>query len=382
MCDELVAFIRSWYGSAEAIPLSEPRFGRADRDYVLAAIDSANVSSVGAYVTRFEETVAEYTGAEAAVATVNGTAALQVALRLAGVREGDEVVTQPVTFVATANAIVYLHAHPVFLDVDRDTMGLSPDAVDRFLDTHAERRDGGAWNRATGRRIAAVVPVHTFGRPCRVDAICERAEQWGVPVVEDAAEALGSSRAERQCGTFGRCGVYSFNGNKTITTGGGGMLVAERTIAQQAKHMTTTAKIAHRWELAHDELGYNFRLPNLNAALGCAQMQRLDGFIADKRALGEAYATFFREHDWATFDPEPQDCRSNAWLHAAVLPDQASRDALLNETNDAGVMTRPLWRLLSELPMYRNCQCDDLSEARWLGDRVVALPSSPRKPSA
>ena len=380
MFDELIAFIRRWYGSRDPIPLCTPRFSRTDRDYVVDAIESTFVSSIGAYVNRFEEAVRDYTGAGAAVATVNGTAALQVALQLAGVRADDEVVTQPLSFVATANAISYRRAHPVFLDVDRDTMGLSPDAVSRFLDAHGERRDGGVWNRSTGRRIAAIVPMHTFGRPCQIEAICDHADAWGVPVVEDAAEALGSVRAGRHCGTFGRLGIYSFNGNKTITTGGGGMIVTDAGVATRAKHLTTTAKVGHPWEYVHDEVGYNFRLPNLNAALGCAQMEKLDSLIADKRELGEAYAAFFREHDWAAFATEPEGCCSNVWLHAIVLADKTHRDALLDRTNEAGVMTRPIWRLMNELPMYRDCQRDDLTEAQWLSERVVTLPSSPREP--
>ena len=379
MFDELIAFVRQWYGSRDPIPLCEPRFSSTDRAYVVDAIDSGFVSSAGAYVSRFEEAVRDYTGAGGAVATVNGTSALQVALQLAGVRADDEVVTQPLTFVATANAISYLRARPVFLDVDRDTMGLSPDAVSRFLDAHGERRDGGVWNRSTGRRITAIVPMHTFGRPCHIEAICDRAAAWGIPVVEDAAEALGSVRDGRHCGTFGRLGIYSFNGNKTITTGGGGMIVTDAGVAARAKHLTTTARVGTSWEFVHDEVGYNFRMPSLNAALGCAQMQQLDDLIADKRELGRAYSTFFRARDWATFASEPEGCCGNSWLHSIVLENKIQRDALLGRTNDAGVMTRPIWRLMHELPMYRDCQRDDLAEAKWLSERVVTLPSSPRE---
>ena len=378
MYDGLVTFVREWYNSNAVIPLSSPQFGRREREYVAEAIDSTFVSTIGEFVDRFERILREYTGAQAAVATVNGTAALHVALRLAGVNPGDEVVTQPLSFVAIANAISYQQAQPVFVDVERSTMGLSPDALARFLETGCERRGEDTVNRRTERRVAAVVPMHTFGRPCRIQSICEVAERWGIPVVEDAAEALGSTCEERHCGTFGRLGIYSFNGNKTVTTGGGGMIVSDPTLATQAKHLTTTAKAPHPWDYVHDALGYNFRLPNLNAALGCAQMERLDSFIADKRALGDAYSAFFQTCDWARFADEPTNSHSNAWLHAIVLTDPSLRNGFLERTHAAGILTRPIWKLLTDLPMYRHCQRDDLVEARWLSERVITLPSSAR----
>ena len=378
MYDELIAFVREWYDSAETIPLSTPRFGTTEREYVAQAIDSTVVSSIGHFVDEFERRVAEYTDSQTAVATVNGTAALHVALRLVGVESGDEVVTQPLSFVATANAIWYQHAHPVFVDVDRNTMGLSPVALDKFFHTACERRGAKTINRHTGRRIAAVVPMHTFGRPCEIQTICDVADTWGVPVVEDAAEALGSTRAGRHCGTFGRVGIYSFNGNKTITTGGGGMIVTDRELGDRAKHLTTTARVGHQWEYTHDDVGYNFRMPNLNAALGCAQMSRLESFVADKRALGEAYERFFDGCSWAEFVDESTDCRSNAWLHAIIMADAGQREAFLEQTHAAGILTRPVWTLLNELPMYRHCEKDELVNAQWLSQRLVTLPSSVR----
>ena len=379
MYDELIAFVREWYDSAETIPLSTPRFGTTEREYDAQAIDSTIVSSIGHFVDEFEQLVAEYTGSQTAVATVNGTAALHVALRLVGVESDDEVVTQPLSFVATANAISYQHAHPVFVDVDRKTLGLSPVALDKFFHTACERRGSKTINRHTGRRIAAVVPMHTFGLPCDIQTICDVAEAWGVPVVEDAAEALGSTRGGRHCGTFGRIGIYSFNGNKTITTGGGGMIVTDRQLADRARHLTTTAKLSHQWEYTHDDVGYNFRMPNLNAALGCAQMSRLESLVADKRALSQAYARLFDGCSWAEFVDESADCRSNAWLHAILMADADRRDAFLEQTHAAGILTRPVWTLLSELPMYRHCETDGLADAQWLSKRLVTLPSSARE---
>ena len=379
MFDDLVAFLRNWYDEPDLIPLHAPLFGKSDRDYVLRAIDSTYVSSVGEFGERFEEQVCRLTGAPAAVVTGSGTAALQVALRLAGVKAGDDVITQPLTFVATANAISYLGATPVFVDVDRDTMGLSPEALERFLQTHGEKSASGTLNRHSGRRIAAVVPMHTHGRPCRIAEICRLTEAWGLPVVEDAAEALGSTRDERHCGTFGLLGVYSFNGNKTITTGGGGMIVTNNELGARARHLTTTAKSPHRWETAHDSVGYNFRMPNLNAALGCAQMEKITGFISEQRQLAAAYAEFFADKDWANFIGEFNGCYNNFWLNTVILTDPSHRNSLLEATNDAGVQTRPLWKLMHDLPMYRDCQQDGTPNARWLEERVVNLPSGARE---
>ena len=379
MYDELTAFIQSWFGTENFIPLHEPRFLGREREYVLDAIDSTFVSSVGAYVDRFENELASWLQTPKVVAAVNGTAALQVALRLVGVTPGDEVITQPLTFVATANAIAFNGAHPVFLDVDRDTMGLSALAVQNFLAEHAERHDEGAINRRTGRRIAAILPMHTFGHPCRIGDLCAVAGDWRIPVVEDAAEALGSRVGDRHCGTFGQLGVYSFNGNKTITSGGGGAISsADVELAARAKHLTTTAKVPHPWAFVHDEIGYNYRMPNLNAALACAQLERLPALLADKRLLAEAYREYFSGCDWCDFLREPEGCTSNYWLNTVILRDPGLRNEVLEETNRRGIMTRPIWCLMNELEMYRHCQTDSLENSRWLEQRVVNLPSSPR----
>lgn len=379
MYKDLITFIRDWYQTDQFIPLHEPRFKEIDREYVLDAIDSTFVSSVGEYVNRFERDLAAYLGVKRAVVTVNGTAALQVALNLAGVKAGDEVITQPLTFVATANAIAYNNAGPIFIDVNRDTLGLCPDALEQFLDQNAEKRGTSAFNKTTGKRIAAMVPMHTFGHPCKMGQLIDLADQWNIPVVEDAAESIGSKILTRHCGTFGKAGVLSFNGNKTITCGGGGAIITnDDALADRAKHLTTTAKVNHPWEYVHDEVGYNYRMPNLNAALACAQLEQLDGILADKRMLANAYNAFFSEIDWCDFFKEPDGCTSNYWLNAVITLDKKQRDDLLKTTNDSGIMTRPIWQLMSDLEMYKECQKGDLKNARWLHDRIVNLPSSVR----
>ncbi|MCF8131386.1 MAG: LegC family aminotransferase [Deltaproteobacteria bacterium] len=379
MFEDLIRFIRLWYGTDEDIPLHAPCFGDLDRKYLLDAINSTFVSSVGKYVDRFEQDLAAYVGAKRAVAVVNGTAALQVALQLAGVKPGEEVLTQPLTFVATANAICHNNAHPVFIDVDRQTMGLSPDALRLFLEKFGEKRCDAFYNRASNRRFAAIVPMHTFGHACRMKELMEVADSWQIPVVEDAAEALGSYYKDRHCGTFGKLGIFSFNGNKTITCGGGGAIVTDdEGLADRVKHLTTTAKVHHPWEYVHDEIGYNFRMPNLNAALACAQLENLESFLKDKRELAQAYESFFAESSWGEFFKEPQDCQSNYWLNTVLTENCDEREALLESTNQAGVMTRPVWRLMPNLDMYRECQTDSLEVAEWLQERVVNLPSSVR----
>ncbi len=374
---EIIGRIREIFGRDGFIPLHEPRFWGNERAYVLDAIDSTFVSSVGEYVNRFEAEICEATGASWAIATVNGTAALHIALRLAGVEPGDEVLTQALTFVATANAIRYCSAEPVFLDVDRDTLGLSPDAVEAFLEGSTTlEASGERVNRVSGQRIAACLPMHTFGHPSRIDARVEVCDRYGVPVVEDAAESIGSTFGGRMTGTFGRMGVYSFNGNTTITCGGGGAIVTDdEATAKRAKHVTTTAKVPHAWEFRHDEVGFNYRMPNLNAALACAQLEQLGAFIARKRWLADRYASLFADMD-VSFVTEPAGARSNYWLNALVLPDRQARDEFLRVTNAAGVMTRPIWRLMSELSMYAECETDGLDNSRWLEERVVNIPSS------
>jgi perosamine synthetase len=376
---DLIRFIRGLYKTEAFIPLHEPVFRGNEKKYLNECIDSTFVSSVGAFVDRFEQMTAEYSGSKYAVATVNGTAALHIALKLSGVTEETEVITQPLTFIATCNAISYCGAQPVFVDVDKETLGLSPDSLQAFLEDETVQKADGCYNKSTGRRIAAVVPMHTFGHPCRIDEVATICDRYRIALVEDAAESLGSYHQGRHTGTFGKMGVFSFNGNKTITTGGGGMIVTDDgALARRAKHITTTAKVPHSYEYVHDEVGYNYRLPNLNAALGCAQMEMLEPILNDKRELADAYAAFFGERETA-FVHEPSGSRSNYWLNAIVLPDRAARDSFLKATNDAGVMTRPVWQLMNRLKMFETCQSTDLTNAIWLEERVVNIPSGVRK---
>jgi aminotransferase in exopolysaccharide biosynthesis len=375
---EFVDFIRSLYGGRDKIPLHEPRFSQRERENVLAAIDSTFVSSVGAFVGEFERRVAMFTGAGHAIATVNGTAALHVALLLAGVKPGDLVITQPLTFVATANAIRYCGADPVFVDVDADTLGLSPASLQQFIDRECTPNGEGLIHRASGRRVATCLPMHTLGHPVRIDLIVDICLDAGITLVEDAAEALGSYYQGRHVGTFGRLGVLSFNGNKTITTGGGGMILTnDSALSAQALHLTTTAKKPHRWLYEHDQTGFNYRLPNLNAALGCGQMEALPVLLADKRAVAAEYQAWCGAHGF-DFIAEPKGSRSNYWLNGIRLADAVQRDAFLKHTNDCGVMTRPLWMPLHQLPMYSQCPKADLSNAERLFAQVVNIPSSAR----
>jgi len=371
----IVDFVRSIYGE-DFVPLHRPVFDGNEKRYLAECIDSNFVSSVGARVTEFEQKIAEFTGARHAVATVNGTAALHVALQLAGTRPGDEVITQALTFIATCNALSYAGAHPVFVDVDLDTMGMSPEALRRFLHEHVELREGGAWNRSSGRRIAACSPMHTFGLPCRIQEIIAICDEYAIPVIEDAAESLGSYVGKQHTGTFGKAATLSFNGNKVITTGGGGMIITDDAeFARRAKHITTTSKVPHPYEFVHDEVGYNYRLPNLNAALGCAQMETLPRFLRIKAAIAARYDEFLESLGMRLVRAR-EGCTSNHWLNAIVLESPVERDAFLEYTNGKGVMTRPIWRLMSRLEMYRHCQHDGLANSVWLEERVVNIPSS------
>ena len=360
----------------EPIALHRPVFEGREREYVTDCIDSNFVSSVGAKVTEFEELVADFTGTKHAVATVNGTAALHVALDLAGVNAGDEVITQALTFVATCNAISYTGAKPVFVDVDRDTMGLSPTALRDFLERHAESTAGGAINKRSGRRISACVPMHTFGFPCRAAQIAEICAEWGIVLVEDAAESLGSYIGDKHTGTHGSMATLSFNGNKVITTGGGGMLITDDAeLAMRAKHITTTGKIPHPYEFVHDQLAYNYRMPNLNAALGCAQMERLPEFLSVKCEVAAEWEKFFANVDVA-FVTAVEGARANHWLNTIVLNSKTEREKFIKYTNENSVMTRPIWTLMSKLKMFRDCQSDGLTNSVWLEERVVNIPSS------
>jgi aminotransferase in exopolysaccharide biosynthesis len=371
----LIEFVRDHYRTSEFIPLHAPVFVGQEREYVLDTIDSTFVSSVGAYVDRFERELASYTGSPRGVATVNGTAALHIALQLGGVRAGDLVITQPLSFVATCNAISYCGAEPVFVDVDRHTLGLSPACMEAWLEEHCTQDESGiVRTRADGRAVKACVPMHTFGHPAELDALVEVCRRWNLVLVEDAAESLGSFYKGRHTGVFGALGTLSFNGNKIITTGGGGMVLTGEELGTRAKHLTTTAKKPHPYEYIHDEVGYNYRLPNLNAALGCAQLEQLEKFVEEKRELANRYRDVFKGSELA-FVEEPEHCRSNYWLNALVCQDRAQRDGLLENTNSQGVMTRPIWALMNHLGMYAHCVRGPLDNAEWLADRVINLPS-------
>jgi aminotransferase in exopolysaccharide biosynthesis len=377
MYKDIVKFIHELYGTEEMIPLHFPCFAGNEKKYLNECIDSTFVSSVGKFVDRFEEMMTKYTGTQKAVVCVNGTNALHLALLLAGVERGDEVITQSLTFIATCNAISYIGAYPVFVDVDKDTMGLSPSAMNRWLEEFAYVKNDTCYNKKTGRRIKACVPMHTFGHPVHLDELVNVCEKYHLELLEDAAESIGSFYKGKHTGTFGKIGVLSFNGNKTITTGGGGMLLFnDIKLGEHAKHLTTQAKVAHRWEFVHDEIGYNYRMPNINAALGCAQMEQLDKILANKREIAMKYKAFFKTIETVDFFDEPENCHSNFWLNAIVLKNRETRNNLLQYSNDNNVMTRPVWTLMNRLPMFSDCQTDDLPNTRWFEDRVVNLPSS------
>lgn len=377
MYEKTIKFIKELYGNQEFTPLSVPKFIGNEKKYLNECIDTTFVSSVGKFVDRFENDMAAYTGAKKAVVCVSGTNALHMAMMLVGVEREDEVLTQALTFIATCNAISYIGAHPVFIDVDKSTMGLSPDALKNWLLKNAEIRNGQCYNKNTGRRVKACVPMHTFGHPVRIEEVANICAEYHIELVEDAAESIGSKYKGIHTGLFGKVGALSFNGNKTITTGGGGMLLfMDEELGALAKHLTTQAKVPHRWEFRHDHVGYNYRMPNINAALGCAQLEHLDEFIADKRATAAAYTEYFKNVNDIDFFIEPVDSFSNYWLNAVMLKDRDAQQAFLQETNDNGVMTRPIWELMNRLPMFENCEHDSLENTVWFADRVVNIPSS------
>ena len=376
--NEIIDFIKNQFPSKEFIPLHEPNFSGKEKEYVLDTIESTFVSSVGAYVDKFEIMMSDLTKTQKAVAVVNGTSALQVALRLSGVSSGDEVLTQALTFIATINAIIYNGASPVFLDVDLDTMGLSPNAVKAFLEEYGELRDGFCYNKKTNKKIAACMPMHTFGFPVHLNELITTCNKWNIPVVEDAAESIGSEYKGMPTGSFGKLGVFSFNGNKIVTSGGGGAIVTNDVeLGIKAKHLTTTAKIPHPFEYVHDEIGYNFRMPNLNAALACAQLEQLDSFIQNKRKLAIDYGSFF-ESKGIVFRKELPNTKANYWLMCLELENKKGRDAFLKETNENKVMTRPIWQLIYKSYLYSNFQRDSQINAMYLEDRIVNIPSSVR----
>ncbi|MBQ8100884.1 MAG: LegC family aminotransferase [Paludibacteraceae bacterium] len=375
----IVDFIRDLYGGQDFVPLAVPKFIGNEKKYLNECIDTTFVSSVGKFVDRFEADMARYTGAKRAVVCVSGTNALHMALMLAGVERDDEVLTQALTFIATCNALSYIGAHPVFLDVDVETMGLSPDAVKEWLAKNAEIRNGQCYNKRTCRRVKACVPMHTFGHPVRLDELVTVCEEYHIELVEDAAESIGSLYKGKHTGTFGKVGALSFNGNKTITTGGGGMLLFnDEELGAYAKHLTTQAKIPHRWEFRHDHIGYNYRMPNINAALGCAQLEHIEEYVADKRATAAVYRDYFCRMDGIEFFVEPRNTRSNYWLNAVLLPNREEQQAFLQYTNDNGIMTRPIWELMNRLPMFDHCETDHLTNTQMFADRVVNIPSSVR----
>jgi len=369
------SFIRELYGSQEFIPLHPPVFIGNEKSYLNDTIDSTYVSSVGAFVDRFEEETANLLGVSKSVAVVNGTSALQLALRLAGVQNSDEVITQALSFVATANAISYLGASPVFIDVDLDSMGLSPLHLNNFLNEYAEKREDGCYNKITGRKISACVPMHTFGMMCRIDEISTICDDWNINLVEDAAEAFGSKWNNQYAGSFGLINAFSFNGNKIITAGGGGLVCSNtKSIADKAKHLSTTAKKSHRWEYFHDELGYNFRMPNVNAAIALGQLECLSVFISSKKEIFKKYQNFFKSSPIKLISPL-DNCFWNHWLFSLCLENREERDTFLKYTNDNNIMTRPIWNLLFKLPMYKSCFRDDQKNAIYLEDRIVNIPS-------
>ena len=379
MNKDLITFFRDQFFNKEFIPLHVPHFNGNEKKYLNACIDSTYVSSVGPFVNKFEELMSTITQTRNTAAVVNGTAGLQVALRLVGVKKNTEVITQALTFVATANAIAYNNAHPIFLDVDKDTMGLSPKAVRVFLEEYGELRKNGCYNKKTGRKIAACLPMHTFGFPVHLDELIKVCKDWQIPLIEDAAESLGSEYKDKPTGSFGEFGVFSLNGNKIVTSGGGGAIVTNNLkLGAKAKFLTTTAKKPHSYEYVHNELGYNYRMPNINAALAYAQLEQLSLFIENKRMLAKEYQAFFNNKG-IKFRTETENTKANYWLMCLEMENKKDRDLFLKSTNNSQVMTRPIWRLMFKLPMYKSCQKDEQVNALYLENRIVNIPSSVRQ---
>jgi len=376
---KIVTFIQKLYNTKNFIPLHEPKFIGNEKKYLNECINSTFVSSVGKFVNIFEDIFAKKIKSKYAIATVNGTSALHVALLLADVNKDDEVITQALTFVATANAISYIGAKPIFVDVDLDTMGLSHKSLKSFLEKNCKIINKQCINKKTKKIIKACVPMHTFGHSCKIDKIKSICDTWHINLVEDAAESLGTTYKNKHTGTFGKVGIFSFNGNKIITSGGGGVIVTDdKNLAKKAKHLTTTAKIQHKWEYEHDEVAFNYRMPNLNAALLVAQMGNLELFLKDKRKLAQIYENFFEDFKDIKFMKEPKNSNSNYWLQTVILKDKKQRDEFLNLTNNNGVMTRPVWKLMNELKIFKNSQSTSLKNSKYLEQRVVNIPSSVR----
>ncbi|MGG0655031.1 LegC family aminotransferase [Rummeliibacillus pycnus] len=364
----------------EFIPLHEPTFNEKELEYVTDCVKSGWVSSVGKYVSQFEEDLAKLTGVKRAVAVVNGTAALHIALKVAGVQPNDEVLMPALTFVATANAISYIGAVPHFVDVSRVSLGLDPMKLDTHLEKIAVKQNGELINKETGRVIRAVVPMHTFGHPVELDELQIICDKYGLALVEDAAESLGSYYKGKHTGGFGHVNAISFNGNKIVTTGGGGaILTNDDTLADYAKHITTTAKVPHRWEYVHDEIAYNYRMPNINAALGCAQLEKVPTFIKQKRDLTHFYSELLEEIDGVQLFKEPEYAQSNYWLQTLIIDESQNRNELLKYFNENGIMSRPIWQPMHYLKQFSDCPRDDLSVIENLEKRIINVPSTPEK---
>jgi len=373
--EALLSHIREVYG-AGLIPLHRPVFNDREKSYLEECVDSSFVSSVGPLVGEFEKKMAQFTKAGHTIAVVNGTAALHLSFRVLGVEAGNEVITQALGFVATSNALTYLRAKPVFLDVDKDSLGMSPTALREWLESNVEMQNGKPVNRLTGARIGACAPIHTFGLPCRITEIVNVCNRYSIPVVEDAAESLGSYVGGVHTGLIGTIGTFSFNGNKLITTGGGGMVVTnDESLAARVRHLSTTAKIPHEYEFAHDEIGYNYRMPNINAALGCAQMEKVELMLAIKKEVADGYAALFDKYEIKSVKSR-EGTTANNWLNAIILDTAEDKNSLLQRSNQDEILMRPIWRLLSTLTMFEGAARDSLSNSSWLADRVVNVPSS------
>jgi aminotransferase in exopolysaccharide biosynthesis len=376
MFNDFIHFVRDIYGTDGFIPLHEPKFNGNEKKYLLEAIDSTFVSSVGKFVDEFEYKVAQFTGVKYAIATVNGTSALHAALKLSGVEKNTEVITQSLTYVATCNAIRYCGAKPVFVDVNRSTLGLSPESLRLFLDEYCElRSDGLCWNKSSNRQITACVPMHTFGFPVDLDKIKRLCDHYNIKLIEDAAESMGSLYKDNHVGNIGEMSILSFNGNKIITTGGGGMILTNcEKLAKRAKHITTTAKISHRWDFEHDCVGYNYRMPNINAALGVAQMESLPYYLESKRLIAKQYQEWGDSHGFQFFK-EPINTKSNYWLNVLITHSKKQRDEMLRVTNNNNIMTRPTWKPMHKLKMNKDCQKMDMINTEWLSERLLNVPS-------
>lgn len=379
MFEEIIAFIKSLYGHDRPIALHEPRFIGKEKEYLLDVIDSTFVSSMGKYLDELEHKIKCFVGAKYAITMINGTSALHTALLVAGVKPGDEILTQPISFVATVNAMAYVQANPVFIDVSKETLGLDPVKLEHFLSNNAIMKgDGYSYNKQTGNRIRACIPVHILGHPVQIDEIKKICEKYNIILIEDAAESLGSFYKKKHTGTFGAMGIFSFNGNKIVTGGNGAILVTnEQKFATDARHISTTAKCQPEWRCFHDKVGYNYKLSNLNAALICAQLENLSFYLQNKRETADLYKSFFKEKG-ITFISEPKDARSNYWLNAIMLNDSEEKEKFISFAYKHNINVRPLWFPLYKLPMYQECQRTNLDTANWLIERVITLPSSVR----